>query len=467
MASIHWSLTNFLVNRLSFGAVARHIEIELTSKLDDDRFTWRAAGAREPRGTLNAALLPASASIGEVFRAEIDQGLEGVDVLSIVPRKEPSPLDPRGETIQIIGSPQPEASVQVTLAPKGRGRRGDASRDRPRDDRGPRSARPPRESRDRRPPSGDSAAKAPRGRPSRGDDATSSERRGAGASGAGERRPSGDRRGGTDRRPAERRDARRNQELVVSTVHRNALLATLRAEQLPVGEQLLRGGLPAVRQAIDEQNRAALAQGRPTIAPETILSIADDLLPLTTLAAWKDRAAAVQHAGPTVKLRDLRAVVTSARTVTLDEEARAVLKELQGHLHTKTEELRTQWVKKVESLLADGKVAEALGVASRPPDPGTRCSAELASSLATTAGAAMTADLTPTAWIAVLEAVVASPMRRSVHPAGIPAAEEAHAAAVRAAGHVPALAKLLGMRIPPPPPPSSTKRPALSGRRSS
>ena len=41
-------------------------------------------------------------------------------------------------------------------------------------------------------------------------------------------------------------------------------------------------------------------------------------------------------------------------------------------------------------------------------------------------------------------------MRRSVHPAGIPAAEEAQAAAIRAAGHVPALAKLLGMRDPAP-----------------
>jgi len=250
-------------------------------------------------------------------------------------------------------------------------------------------------------------------------------------------------------------------------VHRNALLATLRAEQLPIAEQLLRGGLPAVRQAIEEQNRASLAQGRPTVAPETILSIAEDLLPLTTLAAWKDRAAAVQQAGTTVRLRDLRAVVTSARTVSLDEEARTALKELQGVLHTKTEELRTQWVRKVETLLAAGNVREALAVVSRAPDPGTRCPAELAASLADAAGAAMTAEITPTAWIALLDAVVASPMRRSVKPAGIPAAEEAHAAAVRSAGHVPALAKLLGMRIPPPPPPSAAKRPALSGRRSS
>ena len=80
--------------------MARRIEIELTSKLDDGRFTWRAAGAREPRGTLVADLVPSSVKIGEVLRAEVESGLDGVDVLSIVPRKEPSPLDLRGETIE-------------------------------------------------------------------------------------------------------------------------------------------------------------------------------------------------------------------------------------------------------------------------------------------------------------------------------------------------------------------------------
>ncbi len=47
-----------LTRRTKFCAVARRIEIELTSKLDDGRYTWRAAGAREPRGTLVADLVP-------------------------------------------------------------------------------------------------------------------------------------------------------------------------------------------------------------------------------------------------------------------------------------------------------------------------------------------------------------------------------------------------------------------------
>jgi hypothetical protein len=453
--------------------VARRIEIELTSKLDDGRYTWRAAGAREPRGTVVADLVPSSVKIGEVLRAEIESGLEGVDVLSIVPRKEPSPLDLRGELIERIVPVGTEAGVQVTLAPKGRGRSRDADRG-SREDRGPRGPRGPKDRERSTPrssgPRGDRTAAAATGArsdspaPSRGERPAGGRGRPTrdAARASGDARPGGDRRGSTPRR-----DARRPNELAVSTTYRNTLLATLRPEQLPIAEQLLRGGLPAVRQAIDEQNRAALAQGRPTTAPETILAIADDLLPLTSLAAWKDRAAAVHGAGPGAKLRDLRPVVTSARTVSLDEEGRTVLKELQGQLHSRLDELRVQWVAKVKALLDRGEVVEALRVVARPPDTATRCPAELATALTEAAGAALNADLTPTAWIAVLDAVVASPMRRSVHPAGIPAAEEAQAAAVRAAGHVPALAKLLGMRIPPPPPPMSQKRPALSGRRSS
>ena len=44
---------------------------------------------------------------------------------------------------------------------------------------------------------------------------------------------------------------------------------------------------------------------------------------------WKDRAAGAIGAGRELRLRDLRAVVTSAKTVSLDDEARVQLKELQ------------------------------------------------------------------------------------------------------------------------------------------
>ena len=53
-----------------------------------------------------------------------------------------------------------------------------------------------------------------------------------------------------------------------------------------------------------------------------------------------------------------------------------------------------------------GRVLDALRIAARPPEPGTRCPAELAVRLAQAAGAAMTADLAPADWLALLEAVL-------------------------------------------------------------
>jgi hypothetical protein len=109
--------------------------------------------------------------------------------------------------------------------------------------------------------------------------------------------------------------------------------------------------------------------------------------------------------------------------------------------------------------LDEGRVAEALDVSSQPPEPSTRVPAELAVRLAESAGAAMTADTDPAAWQALLQAVLESPVRRTVKPQGIPADPGTHDAARHAAGAVPELAKLLGLRIPPPPP----RRPGPGG----
>ena len=81
-----------------------------------------------------------------------------------------------------------------------------------------------------------------------------------------------------------------------------------------------------------------------------------------------------------------------------------------------------------------------------------RLSAETATRLAESAGTAMTAETDPREWLAILDAVVESPVRRNVKPVGIPPEADTEAAAKNAAGLVPALAKLLGLRIPPPPP---------------
>ena len=151
--------------------------------------------------------------------------------------------------------------------------------------------------------------------------------------------------------------------------------------------------------------------------------------------------------------RAARAVVTASRTVNLDEDGRTMAKSLQESLDQRTAALREEWLARITNALNDGRVQQALEASVRPPEPGTRCPAELAVRLAEAAGQAMTAELPPEEWMRLLDTVVASPVRRTVKPAGIPNDEVAQQAARHASGSVPALAKLLGLRIPPPPPP--------------
>ena len=433
----------------------RRIEIEITS-LQGDVATWRAAGAKMPKGVLNVDLVPGGPVVGGVYRADIEQYMEGLEVVSVMPPKTASPLDPRKERIELLPSTKPVPDVVVTYATKGRGPRRDSDRDSARGARGAGRDGARREE-SRRPssrPARDGAASNDRpdltdrsARPERGARPERTERPSRGA------RPAG--RGARPERPA------RPAGPPVTTTHRNALLATLSPEQLPVAEQLLRGGIPAVRAAVAEQNKNATAQGRPTVDPVTIDRIAEELLGRTNLAMWKDRAAGGIAAGRELRLRDLRAVVTSAKTVSLDDEARTQLKELQASLTARLEALRTQWVEKLEAAVAAENPVTALELVVRPPDMSTRISAEMATKVIALVSSSLTAEQEPARWREIVTLAAETSIRRNVKPVGIPEDAECHALAVKNAGAIPELAKLLGMKVPPPPPIARpTRRPA-------
>lgn len=413
--------------------MSRRIDIELTSQTGDGSWTWRAAGARQPKGTVEAALVPSGETVGAVLRADVEVGLEGIEVLSLTsakPARSPEKVDGR---IEVKGTPKRAPDVSVIFAPgSGKRRRDDDDGERGRG-RGERGGG--------RRGAGAGAEGEGGARDGRGD-------RPRGGSGGGPRRPGARRPGEGDGRPA------RGERPAVptSTVHRNAMLAALRPEQIPVAEQLLRGGIQAVRQAIETQNASSKAAGKPPVASNALLAMADELLPTVRLADWKDRATVAQTAGKDFRLRELRAVVAASRTVNLDDEGRTLAKALQESLDQRTTALREEWLARITNALNDGRVFQAVEASIRPPEPGTRCPAELAVRLAAAAGEALSADLAPEEWMRLLDAVVASPVRRTVKPAGIPDDEVARQAARHAAGSVPALAKLLGLRIPPPPP---------------
>jgi hypothetical protein len=429
------------------------------------------------------------AKVGDVLRAEADFELEGITVVSV---QAPRAVESNGggpQRIEVLGSGRDKVEgVSVTLVPGSRRQRDDGDGERrPRrgaGDRGAGRPGPARPSGGRSGPPADGIAgrdgaprreRAPRRDGAPGDD------RSRGADGAGrprpterdrprggrevagrpERggsdRPTGERtgiaaRGGREERP-QRRDRPRRPEAV--TTNRNAALAALSAEQIPVAEQLLRGGIPAVRQAIDEQNARARSEGRAEISPQPLLTMAEELLPRMNLAAWKDRAVTLRAAGREAPLREMRSVVAGASTVSLDDEGRELVGSLREALDSRVTALRVAWLGRVGTALDEGRVSEALRVAAKPPEPSARIPADLAVRLAETAGASMAPTMEEAQWKDLLDAVINSPVRRTVKPAGLPADATADllTAARHAAGLVPELARLLGLPIPPPPGP--------------
>ena len=63
--------------------MSRRIEIQLTSRKSDETWTWRAAGAREPKGVVASSLVPEGVKEGDVLRAEVDTTIDGIEVLSM------------------------------------------------------------------------------------------------------------------------------------------------------------------------------------------------------------------------------------------------------------------------------------------------------------------------------------------------------------------------------------------------
>src|SRR6187397_245425 len=126
--------------------MSRRIQVELTSARDDGTWTWRAAGARQPKGVLEGSLLYPGAKVGDVVRADADFELEGITILGVLA---PKAARAEPERLELIGPPRREQEELVTssLVSKSRNERSDRG-DRG-DRRGPRPDRPDRDRGDR------------------------------------------------------------------------------------------------------------------------------------------------------------------------------------------------------------------------------------------------------------------------------------------------------------------------------
>jgi hypothetical protein len=420
--------------------MSRRIEIELTSARPDGTWTWRAAGARSPKGVLDGSLLPADAQAGWVLKADAETVLDGITILSVSTGKEKAA---KTGVLELITSDKPFEAVTQQLAKRDRNDR---------DERGPRRDRPPRRdgapSGDRRPPRRD--GDAPRSSRPAGD------RPGGDRTDRGPRPDRGPRQGGRSRpnfaAPPELPQRPKPKRLRPGRVHRNAVLADLPEEQRPVAERALQGGIPAVRQAVNEQNARLKSEGKDQVPAAGLLAMAEQLLPRLRVAEWLDRADAAKADLDDLDLRDLRSVVAAAEDpmVSRDETTRVIAAELKQALITNQERELILWFEDIDAAIGVGRVIRALKLSSQPPKAGIRFPTELAGKLSAATTANLTADALPDRWTAVLEAAAFSPIRTQVQATEKPTQinDELLATVKRVAPLLPQIAALFGIEAP-------------------
>lgn len=418
--------------------MSHRIEIELTSTREDGTWTWRAAGARQPKGVLDGSLLPQGAKLGDVLRAEADFDVDGISVITVLP---PKAERSQPELLEIIGTRRDEELVTTTLVPKGKSRDGRAKR-RERRDGDRRDGRDSRDSRDGRDGERRERRRSDGPRDGRSGDAKSSE--GSSDARSEERKRSRPRKQ-AERKPVETKP--KPKRLRAAKTHRNEVLAGLPEEHKPIAEQVLRGGIPGVRQALDKQNEQNRAEGKPEVSPEPLLALADKLLPSLREAEWRDRAEAALADAEELDLKDLRSVVVGADVAARSDETRAMAEQLREALARRLEHDQAEWMAEVASMIAEGRVVRALRLSSRPPKAGAPFPPDMAAKLAEAAGTALTAETGSERYATVLDALAYSPVRQNVKATGVPAepSDELKAAVNKLSSRLPQIAEQFGI----------------------
>jgi len=383
--------------------MSRRIEIELTSSRPDGTWTWRAAGAREPKGVLEGSVLSGGAKVGDVLKVEADFDIDGISILSIVAGKE---RVEKSNRLELLASEKPLKPVIETKAPRSyRARRDDKRR--------------------------------PRGEKGDGPAAGGDDRK----------------RRGPFTPPPELTLHPKAKRLKPGRAHRSEILGALPEAQRAIAERVLQGGIPAVRAAVAEQNKVLAAEGKEVIPADGLVTMAENLLPKLRVAEWLDRADAAVADIDSLDLRDLRSVVTSGDdpAIARDESTRAVAAKLKEGLAARQEKDHAEWLSDIDAALGVGRVVRALKLSSQPPKAGARFPAELATRLAAAASAALEVDAPADRWVAMLEAAAFSPVRSQLNAVAIPAvvAPELLACVTRLAPAVPQIATKFGVQVAP------------------
>ena len=375
----------------SVDAMSQRLEVMLTSRRPDGTWTWRAAGARQPKGVLEDGLLPADAAVGDVLRVEADVSVDGIAVRQVLPTKTERP--PSSPRLEHLGSKR--FTEGVTMAPNLARKAADRTES-------------PRDGRRR---------KGGGGRPREGG------RPGRDGSGP---------RGGRDRPP-------RAPRLRPDNNYRDAWLETLSSDERAIAERLANEGIRAVRQALQSEDEPAEGQeaGRAGDAGDARLAVVEKLFSAYRVVDWRDRAEAARKVTDEVDLRDLRSVVAGIPAKCPDDEARSLADELRGKLAARVDREHSAWIADLGSLLRKGRLVTALRVSQRPPKAGTPLPESLAGSLQEGVKSQLNNGAEDDLWVRMLEAAAQSPIRLVLVaqevPAGALRASPAHSAPLRGA----------------------------------
>jgi len=344
--------------------MSSRLEIEITSKISDTSHTWRAVGAKEPKGTIKTSLLPNGTDVGHTFRVEAEFLLDGIEIISVLP---PKAKRSEPERLELIGSGKSESGVTTSLVRK---------KKRKITDRGENKKK-----------SGKPKAKV-------------------------NERPKRKSKKSPKKRPKSFQPPR-GQRLKAKRTNRNEFLNALPESHRPLATEVMRGSIPKLR---DKLKGMDLPDG----FNEPILGYAEELNRGIKAAEWLDKAEAVDKDVESVDLQDFRSVIAASSNFAKSPEAISLKEKLEAGLKTRIEKEQQEWLKIIKTALDEGKVVRALNFSSRPPKAGAQLPEEVAKVLVQQASDALSSDATPERWGVVAEAVAFSPIRLKVQPKSLP-----------------------------------------------
>ena len=374
--------------------MSSRIEIELTSEIDADLYTWRALGAKEPKGTIIKSLLPTDVSIGDTFRVEADFLIDGIEIIRVLPKREERKEQ---ETIEILGSGDEKYGVTTQLVKKKKPKRNK------------RATKDKRQTENR-----------------------NSDRR---------RKNTQDNRSDNRKvRPA--RSPQTGKRLKAKRSHRKQVIAALPELHKPLAREILSKGIPNLRKTLKKMQ---LPEG----FDAEILQYAEKVNIDLKSAEWRDRADAVLASIDDLDLRDFRSVVAAGGQWARTDELLILKGDLEEALRERIDREHQKWLLEIEKAIKDDKCVRALNLSSHPPKPGTPLPESLTTSLVQLANTALASDVTPHRWSVVVQAVAFSPVRLKVTPLGIPKrpTEGLISTVKQVADRIPHIAKLFDITV--------------------